>query len=129
MARRDPSHLVVGYLNRPHGVDGEILVSPLTDHPESVFASGVILSLGDKDADDPDPDLPPLRVESTRPSHRGILVSFGGVEDRDQARFRATLQANFARIFPSEQVSAEAVTTSMYAVMAEGDVLSRYVVT
>jgi len=86
MARPNPSHLVVGYLNKPHGVKGEIHVSPLTDHPESVFASGVVLSLGEADADDPDPDLPPLRIDSTRPYRKGILVRFGGIDDRDQAQ-------------------------------------------
>lgn len=85
MARRDPSHLVVGRLNKPHGIKGEIFVSLLTDHPESVFAPGVVLSLGEADADEPSPDLPPLRVEATRPFRRGLLVSFGGVDDRSQA--------------------------------------------
>ena len=80
-----PSHLVVGFLNRPHGIKGEMYVSPLTDHPESVFASGVVLSLGGADDDEPDPDLPPLRVETTRPFRSGLLVRFGGVEDRSQA--------------------------------------------
>ena len=80
-----PSHLVVGYLNKPHGIKGEMYVSPLTDHPESVFASGVVLSLGGKDDDEPDPDLPPLRVDSTRPFRQGLLVHFGGVDDRSQA--------------------------------------------
>lgn len=86
MARRDPSHLVVGRLDRPHGIKGEIVVSLLTDHPGSVFASGVLLSLGEADADLPSPDLPPLRIESTRPFRRGLLVRFGGVDDRNQAQ-------------------------------------------
>lgn len=85
MARPDPSHLVVGFLNRPHGVEGEIFVTPLTDHPESVFAPGVVLSLGDARSDEPDPDLPPLRVESARPYRKGLLLEFGGIDDRDQA--------------------------------------------
>ena len=85
MARPDPSHLVVGYLNKPHGIRGEIYVSPLTDHPESVYASGVVLSLGGAEDDEPDPDLPPLRVEDTRPFRTGLLVRFGGVDDRNQA--------------------------------------------
>jgi len=85
MARSNPSHLVVGYLNKPHGIKGEIAVSSLTDHPESVFASGVVLYLGARDADEPDPDLPPLRVETMRPIRRGLLVRFGGVDDRTQA--------------------------------------------
>lgn len=85
MGRADPSHLVVGHLNRPHGTKGEIFVWPLTDHPESAFAPGVILYLGSGDGGEPDPDLPPLRVDAVRPFRRGFLVSFGGVEDRSSA--------------------------------------------
>jgi len=85
MGRRDPSHLVVGQLNKPHGTKGEIYVWPLTDHPERAFAPGVVLSLGGASDDEPNPDLPPLRVVETRPFQRGLLVQFGGVEDRNQA--------------------------------------------
>lgn len=85
MARTDPSHLVVGFLNRPHGIGGEIFVTPLTDYPESVYAPGVVLSMGDGRSDEPDPDLPPLRVESARTYRTGLLVEFGGVDDRTQA--------------------------------------------
>jgi 16S rRNA processing protein RimM len=85
MGRRDPSHLVVGHLNRPHGIKGEFYVSPLTDHPERVFAPGVVLLLGEPEADGPNPDLPPLRVTEVRPFQRGLLVRFGGVDDRNQA--------------------------------------------
>ena len=85
MGREDPRYLVVGQLNRPHGIQGEIYVWPLTDHPESVYAPGVVLSLGEESADRPDPDFPPLRVVSARPHRRGLLVHFGGVDDRTQA--------------------------------------------
>lgn len=85
MGRRDPSHLVVGHLNKAHGTKGDFFVWPLTDHPESVFAPGVVLSLGEERDDEPNPDLPPLRVETARPFKRGMLVTFGGVEDRTQA--------------------------------------------
>lgn len=85
MARPDPSHLVVGYLNKAHGIKGEMYVSPLTDHPERVFAPGVVLSLGGVEDDEPDWDLPPLRVDTTRPFRSGLLVRFGGVDDRTQA--------------------------------------------
>lgn len=85
MARRDPSHLAVGHLNKPHGTKGEFFVWPLTDHPESVFAPGVVLFVGEAEDDEPHPDLPPLRVESARPFQRGVLVSFGGIEDRNEA--------------------------------------------
>jgi 16S rRNA processing protein RimM len=85
MGREDPRFLVVGHLTKPHGIKGDLFVSPLTDHPGSAFAPGVVLLLGLPEGDQPDPDLPPLRVESARPFRRGWLVSFGGVDDRNQA--------------------------------------------
>ena len=85
MGREDPRHLVVGHLSKPHGTKGEFFVWPLTDHPESVFAPGVVLLLGGEKDNEPNPDLPPLRVDTVRPFQKGVLVRFGGVEDRNQA--------------------------------------------
>ena len=85
MGRKKPTHLVVGHLSRPHGTRGEFLCGILTDHPESVFAPGVVLSLGGKNDDTPDPDLPALRLEEARFTPKGVLVTFGGVTDRTQA--------------------------------------------
>ena len=85
MGREDPRFLVVGHLNKPHGTKGELFVWPLTDHPEGIYAPGVVLRLGPQEADEPDPDLPPLRIERVRPFRRGYIVSFGGVTDRNGA--------------------------------------------
>lgn len=85
MGRDDPRFLVVGHLNKPHGTKGELFVWPLTDHPESVYAPGVVLLMGEADRNEPNPDLPPLRIDAVRPFRRGVLVSFGGVEDRNHA--------------------------------------------
>ena len=85
MGREDPRYLVVGHLNKAHGTKGEFFVWPLTDHPESVYAPGVVLLLGEEQENEPNPDLPPLRIESVRPFKRGVLVCFGGVDDRNQA--------------------------------------------
>lgn len=71
-ARQDPSHLVVGFLQRAHGIKGEIFVKILTDHPGSVFAPGVVLYPGGARDDEPDPDLPPLAT-SSRPSRTWSL--------------------------------------------------------
>jgi 16S rRNA processing protein RimM len=62
-----------------------VYVKPLTDHPESVFALGVVLRMAGDEGEAPDPDLPPLRVEATRPFQGGLLVHFGGVTTRDAA--------------------------------------------
>ena len=85
MGRQDPTHLVVGHLAKSHGTRGEIFVHPLTDHPEQTFLPGVVLLLGNAADDAPNPDLPSLRVEASRPHQRGWLVTFGGVEDRTSA--------------------------------------------
>ncbi len=85
MGRTDPTHLVVGHLAKSHGTRGEVFVHPLTDHPEQTFLPGVVLSLGNPSDDEPNPDLPPLRIAASRPHQRGWLLTFGGVEDRTSA--------------------------------------------
>lgn len=64
---------------------GELFVEPLTDHPGSTFAPDVELRIAGPDERTPDPDLPALRVESSRPYKAGYLVLFGGVTDRTAA--------------------------------------------
>lgn len=76
-----PQNLIVGYLNKAHGTKGELFIWPLTDHPESTFAPGVDLSLGDANGDLPNEALT-LRIESSRAYRRGFLVRFEGVHDR-----------------------------------------------
>jgi len=80
--REDPGFLVVGRLGKPHANKGEIVVWPLTDHPESTFAPGVVLLPGD---DAPDNELPPLLVTRSRPFQGNWLVTFEGVETRTEA--------------------------------------------
>jgi 16S rRNA processing protein RimM len=85
MGRQDPRFLVVGHLNKPHGTKGEVFVWPLTDYPEAVYAPGVMLPMGPENADEPDPDMPPLLIEKIRPFRRGFIVGFAGVTDRTGA--------------------------------------------
>jgi 16S rRNA processing protein RimM len=80
-----PDHLVVGFVSKPHGIRGEVYVQPLTDHPEGIFAPGVVLFPGAEDGRSPDVDAPPLRVEAARPMKRGLLVRFGGMRTRNDA--------------------------------------------
>ena len=85
MGRPQPAHLIVGFVNRPHGVKGEVVVHSLTDHPEGIYSPGVVLLPADADGTAPDPDRPPLRIESARPFRSGFLVLFGGMRDRTDA--------------------------------------------
>ena len=80
-----PRHLVVGHLNKAHGIKGEVFVWPLTDHPRSTFAPGVVLFLGDGEGLVL-PELPTRRIQSSRPYRRGFLVRFEGVRDRNAAK-------------------------------------------
>ncbi len=76
-----PENLVVGHLNKAHGTKGEIFIWPLTDHPESTFAPGVDLYLGDANGD-LSTDQPTLRIDVSRAYRRGFLVRFEGIHDR-----------------------------------------------
>ena len=55
------------------------------------------------------------------------LAQAMAIEPTDRSLFFTTMQDNFARIFPSEDVTADEVLTSIHAVMAEDAALSRYV--
>jgi 16S rRNA processing protein RimM len=87
MMPSEPAYLVVGHLNKVHGTKGELFVWPLTDHPESTFAPGVILYLGDEKADTPDTSRPSLVIEAIRPFRRGYLIKVNGVATRTEAEY------------------------------------------
>jgi 16S rRNA processing protein RimM len=80
-------HVVVGRLRKPHGLKGECTLFPLTDDPETTFASGrelwVVNLAGETVAG-------PLTIEQSRSYHREWLVKFAGVDSRDALEpFRA----------------------------------------
>ncbi len=63
--------LIVGAVQKPHGIRGELFVRVDTDHPEAVFAPGRVLRMGDA-AGRPSDDV--LTVERSRPFKGGMLV-------------------------------------------------------
>lgn len=85
MAEGHPPFLVVGHLNKAHGTKGELFAWPLTDHPESHFAPGIVHLPGDDAAEEPSASLPALTIKDVRPYRRGFLVKFSGVDDRTTA--------------------------------------------
>ena len=70
--------LVVGRIARPHGLRGEVVVDVRTDEPDRRFVVGTVL------ATDPT-TVGPLTIEAVRPHQGRLLVTFGGVPDRDAA--------------------------------------------
>jgi 16S rRNA processing protein RimM len=79
--RREPSHLVVGHVTKPHGTKGELFVWPLTDRPDEVLGEGRAVLLGTADGA-VDEAAGELVVERSRPFKRGELVKFEGYADR-----------------------------------------------
>lgn len=56
------------------------------------------------------------------------LAALMAVEPDDRARFFASLQGDFGRLFPSQDVTVDEVIVSINAVLAEDPVLQRYVI-
>jgi 16S rRNA processing protein RimM len=85
----EPDFLVVGHLTKPHGTRGELMIWPLTDHPEAVFAPGRRLLVGSEKGAALEPRME-LEVAEGRPYKKGFLVRLVGVEDRAAAESLAT---------------------------------------
>ncbi len=78
----EPEYLVVGFLRRPHGVKGEILMDVHTDFPERLKV-GVTLFVGEERI--------PMKLASRRPHQSGWLIRFRGLDTPEQAgRYRNT---------------------------------------
>lgn len=76
----EPVYLTVGFLRRPHGLRGEIIMDLHTDFPERL-KSGRNLLVGE--------DHRSMTLASARPHAKGMLVKFRGVETPEEAaRFR-----------------------------------------
>ena len=76
----EPEYLVVGYLRRPHGVQGEIIMDLHTDFPERL-KPGSQLFIGEQHT--------PVRLAAQRPFQNGLLVKFKTIETPELVgRFR-----------------------------------------
>ena len=76
----EPVYLVVGFLRRPHGLGGEIIMDLHTDFPER-FQSGRKLFIGN--------ERKPMTLSDARSHAKGMLVKFNGIgnpEDAGQLR-------------------------------------------
>ena len=82
MTAASPEYVIVGRLRRAHGISGELVVEPITDAPDAIFAPGRRLFAGTSDGRF-DPKLPPLVVKGRRPHNGGWIVAFEGVSDRN----------------------------------------------
>jgi 16S rRNA processing protein RimM len=72
----EPLYLSVGFLRRPHGVRGEIVMDLHTDFPERM-KKGRKLFVGE--------EYKPMTLTSVRPHQSGLLVQFKGIENPEDA--------------------------------------------
>lgn len=79
---------IVGLIRNAQGIRGEVVVEPLTDAPDAVFASGRRVFVGDAAGSSADERT--LTVEAARPFKGGLMVKFAELSDRNEAEmFRA----------------------------------------
>ncbi len=76
--------MIVGRIRRAHGIRGELVVEPITDAPDAIFAAGRRVFAADTRGD-PLPDAPPLDIDRSRPFKDGLLVTFAAIADRNEA--------------------------------------------
>jgi 16S rRNA processing protein RimM len=72
----EPLYLSVGFLRRPHGLQGEIIMDLHTDFPERM-KSGRKLFVGE--------EYQPLTLANVRPHQAGLLVKFKDINTPEDA--------------------------------------------
>lgn len=72
----EPVYLTVGFIRRPHGVRGELIMDLHTDFPERLRA-GAKVFLGEEHM--------PAKLASARPHGTSLLVSFRGADSPEDA--------------------------------------------
>jgi 16S rRNA processing protein RimM len=79
----DPTYLAVGRILRAHGLQGEVQVEVLTDHPGARFAPGSVLLVGSDPGRGREPE--PREVIAMRPHGARLILRLAEVNDRADA--------------------------------------------
>ncbi|HEY6089886.1 MAG TPA: ribosome maturation factor RimM [Gemmatimonadaceae bacterium] len=88
----EPEYAIVGLIRKAQGIRGEVVIEPLTDKPDVVFASGSRVFAGTSDGDlvlardlKGGEAIPTLTVSGSKPFKKGLIVQFEELQDRDSA--------------------------------------------
>jgi 16S rRNA processing protein RimM len=84
MSTNPPELVIVGRVRKAHGIRGDLVVEPITDEPDAVFASGRRVIAGTASGD-PTKDRRELHIESSTPFKGGFIVHFAEIDDRSVA--------------------------------------------
>ena len=108
----EPEYAIVGLIRKAQGIRGEVVVEPLTDKPDVVFASGSRVFAGTATGDlavvrdiRGEEERPTLTIAASKPFKKGLIVQFEELTDRDSAdlwRGRYLL-APFSELPPLEE--------------------------
>jgi 16S rRNA processing protein RimM len=105
----EPEYAIVGLIRKAQGIRGEVVVEPLTDKPDVVFASGSRVFAGNAKGDlavardvRGEEAPPTLTIEASKPFKKGLIVQFEELRDRDSAELwrGRYLLAPFAELPP-----------------------------
>src|SRR3954468_9102394 len=80
----DAEFVIVGRVRKAHGIRGELVVEPITDAPDAVFAPGRRVLAGTVRGDIT-PDHRELHVEHVSRFKEGLIVAFREIADRNSA--------------------------------------------
>lgn len=80
MTEETQEYVRVGQVIKPHGIDGELVVQPMTDRPEERFSEGTSLTV-----ENSNPDYSTLTVTGFRWHQQRILLETREVSDRNDA--------------------------------------------
>jgi len=88
----EPEYAIVGLIRKAQGIRGEVVIEPLTDKPDVVFASGSRVFAGTPDGDlaivkdvRGEEETTTLTVAGSKPFKKGLIVQFEELQDRDSA--------------------------------------------
>jgi 16S rRNA processing protein RimM len=82
----DAGFVIVGRIRKPHGIRGDVIVEPITDEPDAIFAAGRRVFGGTVTGDPPrGGEAPPLVIERVQPYGDGLIAHFDAIPDRTQA--------------------------------------------
>jgi len=107
-----PEYAIVGLIRKAQGIRGEVVVQPLTDKPDVIFASGSRVFAGTPSGDlAPARDVrgveevPTLTISESKPFKKGLIVKFEELGDRDSAELwrGRYLLAPFSELPPLEE--------------------------
>jgi len=131
----EPEYAIVGLIRKAQGVRGEVVVEPLTDKPDVVFASGSRVFAGTTDGEPAvahnvkgEEQIPTLTIARSKPFKKGLIVQFEELQDRDSAELwrGRYLLARFSELPPlqDDEVYLHDLT-GMQVVSAAGDEIGK----